>query len=515
LVVTLFYLTFVLFFKHKFIFTFLFVMFFNPVIIAMKKFALLAAVVAAFVYLPLQAQNPPAAPKKVVIKGTVNNPQSKLMSINIFANPLTNPFSYTDTLDDKNSFRIIFDLGIPIPVLLVHGRGLSVPLYLEPGDSLVVTANGQNYAGDMQVVGTGKNHQLFLRDFDRTFAMRGITYNNPEKVRLLDFDAYRKFADSLRTAQTGFLQDFSQKNAVTESFKAYAQILIDYPWATALLNFPNDHARYSGLQTIQIPPNYSNFLEQMKFLNDDAILIPAYVQFIDAFFNSAFNQQVISITPSYNYDNLYTDQYDFAAKVLKGKAVFYTKARAFAEGCNNGRIENIFTKYQDFVNTNPYPEYKEVVDYMYNANKYLAAGSPAPQFTLESIEGKKVSLSDFKGKVVYLDFWATWCGPCKQQLPHSKVLKEQFAGKDVVFMYVSTDKDRTQWENYVKKEALPGVQLIATGADAQRIGEVYQVRGIPKYFIIDRNGNIANSKPRRPSEQPIVVQQIEEALSIK
>ncbi|OWY19084.1 TlpA family protein disulfide reductase [Sphingobacteriales bacterium UPWRP_1] len=480
----------------------------------MKHIVLLAAVVV-FMSLTIQAQNPPTAPKRVIIKGTVINPQSRLMSISIFANPLTNPFAYTDTLDDNNTFRIAFDLGIPIPVQLLHGRGLSVPMYLEPGDSIVVTANGQNYAGDMKFEGTGVNHQLFLRDFDRTFAMRGITYNNPDKVRLLDFDAYRKFTDSLRTAQTDFVTAYAQKAPLTETFKAYAQILIDYPWATALLNFPNDHARYSGLQTIQIPPNYSNFLEQMKFLNDDAILIPAYVQFIDAFFNSAFNQQVISTTPNYNYDNLYTDQYDFAKKILKGKSVYYTMARAFAEGCNNGRIENILTKYPDFVNTNPYPEYKEVVDYMYNANKYLAAGNPAPAFTLESIEGKKVSLSDFKGKVVYLDFWATWCGPCKQQLPHSKVLKEQFAGKDVVFMYVSTDKDRTQWENYVKKEALPGVQLIATGPDAQRIGEVYQVRGIPKYFIIDRNGNIANSKPRRPSEQPVVAQQIDEALSIR
>lgn len=472
------------------------------------------AATALFLSLSLQAQNPPATPRKVVIEGTIANPQSKLISVAIFANPLTNPFSYTDTLDANNSFRISFELGIPIPVQLIHGRGLSVPLYLEPNDSLVVTANGQNYTGDMRFEGRGVNHQLFLRDFDRAFALKGINFNNQQQVRALGFEDYRKFTDSLRTAQTLFLTDYTKKTPLSETFKEFIKINIDYPWATALLNYPNDHARFSGMQTIQIPPTFSSFLEEMKFLDDGAMLIPAYVQFIDAFFNSAFNQQIISTTPNYDYDNFYTDQYEHAKKILKGKCMYYTMAKAFAEGCNNGRIENIFTKYEDFMNTNPYPEYKEVVVYMYNANKYLAAGSPAPPFTLESIDGKQVSLSDLKGKVVYLDFWATWCGPCKQQLPHGKVLKEQFANKDVVFVYISTDKERTQWENFVKKESLQGLQLFA-GASAQKIGEQYQVRGIPKYFIIDRNGNIANSKPRRPSEQPLVAQQIEEALSIK
>lgn len=453
--------------------------------------------------------------KPVVVKGTVVNPQGRTISIAIFANPLTNPFTYTDTLDAGNQFRIAFDLGIPIPVQLVHGRGASVPLYLEPGDSLVITANGQNYAGDMKFEGIGVAHQHYLRDFDRAFLLRGISYNNPQQVRMLDFVPYRKFTDSLRTVQLQFLTEYAKKTTLSATFKELAKINIDYPWGAALLSFPNDHARFNGKQTIEIPSDYNNFLQEMKFLDDNAMLIPAYVQFMDAFFNTTFYHQVVATTPNYNMDSYYTDQYEYAQKAIKGKAMYYLMAKAFYEGCNNGRLEKIFTKYNEFMTACPYPEYKEVVDFMYKNNKYLAAGSPAPAFTLESIDGTQVSLSDLKGKVVYLDFWATWCGPCKQQLPHGKKLKSQFEGKDVVFLYISTDKDRTQWENFVKKEQLPGIHLIAQGPAAQTIGQQYQVRGIPKYFIIDRNGNIANSKPRRPSEQPFVTQQIEEALGIR
>ncbi len=481
----------------------------------MKKSFLLLLI--ALVYLPLAAQQQQPAFKSipVVVKGTVNNPQGRTMSIAIYANPLTNPFTYTDTLDANNQFRIAFDLGIPIPVQLVHGRGSSVPLYLEPGDSLVITANGQNYGGDMIFEGKGVNHQHYLRDFDRSFLLRGITYNNPQQVRMLGFEPYRKFADSLRTVQLQFLSDYAKKVTLSGTFKELAKINIDYPWGAALLNFPNDHARFNAQQTIEIPVNFNTFLSEMKFLDDNAMLIQPYVQFIDAYFNTTFSQQVIGQNPNYNLDNYYTDQYEFAQKSIKGKAMYYVMAKAFNDGCNNGRLEKIFTKYEEFMTACPYPEYKEVVDFMYKNNKYLAAGSPAPAFTLESIEGTQVSLSDFKGKVVYLDFWATWCGPCKQQLPHGKKLKAQFEGKDVVFLYISTDKERSQWENFVKKEQLPGVHLIAQGAAAQTIGQQYQVRGIPKYFIIDRNGKIANSKPRRPSEQPFVTQQIEEALSIQ
>jgi thiol-disulfide isomerase/thioredoxin len=128
----------------------------------------------------------------------------------------------------------------------------------------------------------------------------------------------------------------------------------------------------------------------------------------------------------------------------------------------------------------------------------------APDFTLESDQGKKVSLSDHKGKVVYIDFWATWCGPCMAEIPHSKKLKEKFVGNDsIVFMYVSIDneEDMDTWKAVIKKKGLTGVQLIArNGGKEEKVGERYQLQFIPRFVLIDKKGKVAHFQAPNPSD---------------
>ncbi|WP_299248411.1 TlpA disulfide reductase family protein [uncultured Cytophaga sp.] len=128
----------------------------------------------------------------------------------------------------------------------------------------------------------------------------------------------------------------------------------------------------------------------------------------------------------------------------------------------------------------------------------------APSFTLDNMEGKKVSLNDFKGKVVYIDFWATWCGPCLAEMPHSKKLREKFAGDtNVVFMYVSVDNSDSEdaWKAVVKKKEIVGVNLIArNGGEEERVGERYGLQYIPRFVLIDKTGKVANFEAPTPGD---------------
>lgn len=136
----------------------------------------------------------------------------------------------------------------------------------------------------------------------------------------------------------------------------------------------------------------------------------------------------------------------------------------------------------------------------------------APGFTLKDIEGKEVSLSDFKGKVIYLDIWASWCAPCIAEINKAKKVKEHFKNeKDLVFLYISIDKDDKRWKETVRKKDITGVHLISKGGEEEGILQKYDVPAIPKFVLIDRNGDIVFGDAKPPSD-PDLIADLETAL---
>lgn len=127
----------------------------------------------------------------------------------------------------------------------------------------------------------------------------------------------------------------------------------------------------------------------------------------------------------------------------------------------------------------------------------LRSGNPSPAFTYTDIEGKTVSLADLKGKFVYIDVWATWCGPCRGEIPSLKAMEEKYAGKDIHFVSISCDKDKKAWENMVKKDELKGVQLHM--GDDKSLMDAYLINGIPRFILLDRDGKIISANMSRPS----------------
>ncbi len=141
-------------------------------------------------------------------------------------------------------------------------------------------------------------------------------------------------------------------------------------------------------------------------------------------------------------------------------------------------------------------------------------GEQAIGFDGTTIDGKKVSLSDFKGKVVVVDVWATWCGPCKKEIPSLQKLEEEMAGKDVVFISYSIDeiKDREKWSKMVTEQKLGGVQIIGDAAWKSPICTNYKITGIPRFMVFNKKGQIVSIDSPRPSN-PELKKMIETELT--
>ncbi|WP_188050901.1 TlpA disulfide reductase family protein [Flavobacterium sp. GP15] len=140
-------------------------------------------------------------------------------------------------------------------------------------------------------------------------------------------------------------------------------------------------------------------------------------------------------------------------------------------------------------------------------NSELGAGKQSPDFkNYINHDGGKTSLSDFRGSYVFIDVWATWCGPCKYEFPFIGKVEKMYHGKNIKFVSISIDrlKDEQKWRDMIKKEGLVGIQLLADKEINSSFIAGYYIQAIPRFIILDKEGKIINSDSPRPSEPELL-----------
>lgn len=241
------------------------------------------------------------------------------------------------------------------------------------------------------------------------------------------------------------------------------------------------------------PAFYDTIISDKKFTSDEVLQFPTGLSMINAYIN--FSMKIEA--PRAGFEILNNER-------LRGEAVLsklqYARVRA--------DFDNYMETDEKYLATDDQKARAKMIgDKLGTSWK----GQPAKNFTYPDVNGKEVSLSDFKGKVVVVDVWATWCGPCKGEIPFLKKLEEEMRGKDVVFIGVALDeaKDKQRWLDFVENENLGGVQLHASGWS--QIARDYKIKSIPRFMVFDKKGNIVSESSPRPSS-PQLKQMIEKEL---
>ncbi|WIO74930.1 TlpA disulfide reductase family protein [Porticoccaceae bacterium LTM1] len=263
----------------------------------------------------------------------------------------------------------------------------------------------------------------------------------------------------------------------------------DLEWASyKFVNLP----RSTHPTSEQYPSQYEDWVAEDKFKNIDYLKIDNAVDLMMQYFN---REALKSGLPKLG-ERLSGPLQSVGADELK-ESYLQERLKSFL---NRKPSEDAYFQMVDPIRKYMISDASQ--DLLLSLDKsYLAkVGSPWFNFNFESFGGENVTLPSLKGKIVYIDLWATWCGPCKAQIPYLQELEEEFHGRDIAFVSISSDKDREEWLEFVEEEELTGIQLIADEESWSKMAKLYDISGIPRFMILDKGGNIVDLDAPRPSD---------------
>jgi thiol-disulfide isomerase/thioredoxin len=369
-----------------------------------------------------------------------------------------------------------------------------VRLYLKPNDQVELNIS---YPGKYQIVKGSPENKLLWEWFNTVSAVTIPSFNSNDTITFQPFStkvnellpAGKKFQKRIVTGNSKF----------NELMKQITDIDVEY----AALRFcftPRD----CWSTHVDFTPFLSQFVVPKKYCNTQLMKLGEWNDLLQLFSTAAtFVKHAAGPTAA----SLKQTCELFCNDTIRG-AFLSTKLGSYKY--IDKFQEEIVPLESYFITASQKKAYQEKLSEL---SKALHKGSPAANFNFEDSTGTQVSMESFKGKVVLIDMWATWCQPCRGEIPHLKKLEEEYKdNKNVVFMGISFDesRDKQKWKTFLHENDMAGVQLFASGFK-NPVSDYYQVNAIPRFIVIDKAGKIFDVDAPRPS-QPQLKTVIDKAL---
>lgn len=199
--------------------------------------------------------------------------------------------------------------------------------------------------------------------------------------------------------------------------------------------------------------------------------------------------QVLLVEASQKHkEDLYSRAHEEAAKAVASYSNFPEAILLDGKALANLRQDDAAkAQFEQFLKMKSpdSPDYRRAQRFI--SQPELARARMAPPFTVTTADGERISMDDLQGKVVLLDFWATWCGPCREALPHIKQVAKKFQGEPLVILSISLDANEEKWKEFIAKNEMSWPQY-RDGGFTGPIARMFSVNAIPHTFTIDADG---------------------------
>lgn len=408
-----------------------------------------------------------------------------------------------DTIEVKadGSFQINGHIDIAGDYYLRLEKG-AIPLYLAPGQDLEVSVDPEDIQ-NTSFSGSLAEENRFIQKASELSKEQSSTVRKYYEAPAED---YLKGMDSLRKAEDKLLEDFLKTNpGMSSEFVESRRILNDFSYYSSLMNYENIHSYYTGVDSVELPDGWYGFIDDIDIDRPEYLKVPVSLNVINTIINKRIEENTGLGDEAWGTAELLSEQFDYIIDNFENQELInhflYTNLSSYIDSRGTGGAEELTERFYS-ISTNE----QDISSIREKEKEWapLAEGMPAPAFTLPDIDGNMVSLSDFRGKYVYIDFWATWCGPCKIEIPYLEKMTEEYKDKNLEIISISVDRDKQAWIDMVTEDQPQWIQL----HDSIMINDEYLVKYIPTFVLIDREGKIIDARAHRPSSGDLLTDQL-------